>query len=130
MDLQNLDKIRETVSEKVKTGYKPNTTKKKILLGVLVILLGALGLEATNTDFDLGKLLDGQSLSETKVMRDKEGNIVSDGTGKATDEYNCEDFATQPEAQRFYDKAGGVKGDTNRLDGNKDGVPCEHLPNK
>ncbi len=128
MDLNNLDKIKDTVADKVKTGYKPNTTKKKVLLGILAILLAALGLEATNNDFDLGKLLDGQSLADSKVMRDKEGNIVTDGSGKPTDEYDCKDFNTQPDSQKFYDNAGGVTGDTNRLDGNRDGHPCEHLP--
>ena len=105
-------------------------TKKglKYLFGVLIlILLGAFGLEATNNDWDLGKLLSGSSLSEAKVMRDKQGNIVESG-GKYTDEYNCDDFATQIEAQNFFDKAGGVSEDTNRLDGDKDGTPCESLP--
>jgi micrococcal nuclease len=66
----------------------------------------------------------------TKVMRDKAGNVVPDGTtgAKYTDEYNCSDFATQTEAQAFYDKAGGVKADVNRLDANKDGIPCQSLP--
>jgi hypothetical protein len=47
---------------------------------------------------------------------------------KYTNEYNCDDFATQPEAQAFFEKSGGVAGDTNRLDGNKDGQACESLP--
>ena len=65
-----------------------------------------------------------------QVSRDAEGNIVPDGQagGKYTDEYNCSDFATQAEAQRFFEKAGGIEGDTNRLDGNKDGQACESLP--
>lgn len=100
---------------------------KIILGGAIIVLLGALGLEATNTDWNLGELLKTGSLTESKVLRDKEGNIVTSG-GKYTDEYNCADFSTQPEAQRFFDKAGGVSGDTNRLDGNKDGVPCQELP--
>jgi hypothetical protein len=63
-------------------------------------------------------------------MRDKNGNVVPDGTAgaKYTDEYNCADFSTQPESQAFFDKAGGVTKDTNRLDGDKDGVACEDLP--
>ena len=104
--------------------------KKKILGGVIAILIAALGLEATNTDFDLGKLLGGEGVEAAKVIRDKEGNVVPMGTlgAKAEDEYNCEDFATQPEAQKFYNAAGGVTKDFNRLDGNKDGSPCESLP--
>lgn len=122
----------ENASEGTKKVIKP-------ILGVVIaLLLGAFGLEATNNDFDLGKLFGGSSLQESKVARDtsgnvvyfdKEGNVTDDSTkGKRLDEYNCEDFSTQPEAQRFYNKAGGVSKDVNRLDGNKDGVPCESLP--
>jgi hypothetical protein len=123
---------------------------KPILAGLLVILAGAFGLEASNNDWDLGKILKGSSPSDakilrdqkgnirrdangqivTRVMRDKNGNIVPDGTSgaKYTDEYNCADFATRAEAQAFFEKAGGVGHDTNRLDGDKDGVACESLP--
>jgi hypothetical protein len=123
------DEIGSVVKQKLnKENLKPKTGKKKVLLGVIIILLGALGLEASNTDFDLGKLLGGSSLQESKVMRDKEGNVVTDGSGKLTDEYNCADFDTQGEAQKFFDNAGGVSEDTNRLDGDKDGVACQDLP--
>lgn len=131
-----------------KENLKPKTGKKKVLLGVIVILLAALGFEASNNDFDLGSILKGESLSDskvlrdeagnvktdaegnilTKIMRDKMGNITTDGSGKAENEYNCDDFSTQGEAQNFYEKAGGIKGDVNRLDGNKDGVACQDLP--
>lgn len=125
-------------------------TVKPILIVIIAILLGAFGLEAANKDFDLGSLLSGKSLSESEVLRDEKGNVATDKEGKVltrflrdkegnvvqegkegakyTDEYNCDDFATQPEAQKFYDKAGGVSGDTNRLDGDKDGEACESLP--
>jgi len=123
---------------------------KPILVVILAILAGAFGLTATNNDWNLNSILSGSSVNDakiqtdqqgnlqqdaagnfiTRVMRDKAGNIVPTGQtgGKYTDEYNCSDFATQPEAQAFYDKAGGVKGDVNRLDANKDGVPCQDLP--
>jgi len=122
---------------------------KPILIGLLGILAAAFGLEVTNNDWDLGSILKGSSPSDakvqrdqngnirrdangkvvTRVMRDKNGNVVPDGTAgaKYTDEYNCADFSTQPEAQRFFAKAGGVGHDTNRLDGDKDGVACEDL---
>lgn len=112
--LQNLD-------ENTKKKAKP------ILMVVIAILLGAFGLEATNNDWDLGKLLSGESWSESRVMRDKEGNIVTEG-GKYTDEYNCGDFTTRSEAQNFFKKAGGPSQDTNRLDGDNDGDACEVLP--
>jgi hypothetical protein len=123
---------------------------KPILGGAIVLLLAAFGLTATNNDWNLNSILSGSSVGDakiqtdqkgnlkqdatgsfiTKVMRDKAGNIVPTGQtdGKYTDEYNCSDFGTQAEAQAFYDKAGGVKGDVNRLDANKDGVPCQSLP--
>ena len=123
---------------------------KPILIGLLAILAGAFGLEATNSDWDLGKIVKGSSPSDakilrdqkgnirrdasgqiiTRVMRDKNGNVVPEGTAgaKYTDEYNCADFSAQGDAQRFFDKAGGVGHDTNRLDGDKDGVACEDLP--
>jgi len=123
---------------------------KPILIGLLAILAGAFGLEASNNDWDLGQIFKGASPSEakvqrdaqgnirrdangqiiTRVRRDKDGNVVPEGTAgaKYTDEYNCADFSTRAEAQRFFDKAGGIGHDTNRLDGDKDGVACEDLP--
>ena len=123
---------------------------KPILIALLTILAGAFGLELSNNDWDLGSILKGSSPSDakilrdkngnirrdangqivTRVMRDKNGNVVPDGTAgaKYTDEYNCTDFSTQPAAQGFFDKVGGVGHDTNRLDGDKDGIACEDLP--
>lgn len=129
------------------SGTPQRKIAKGVVGGIIVILLGALGLELSNNDFDLGSILSGNSVSDskvmrdekgnlqkdaagnlvTRVMRDKEGNVVTSG-GKYTDEYNCDDFTTQPEAQQFFMKAGGVNKDTNRLDGNKDGEACESLP--
>ena len=40
----------------------------------------------------------------------------------------CGDFATQAEAQAFFEAAGGPDSDRHRLDGDKDGVACESLP--
>jgi hypothetical protein len=110
---------------------------KYILLAVGAILVGALGLEATNNDWDLGKVLSGTPVSESKVTRDEsgnlifdpEGNVVTDATkGKEADKYNCDDFKTQPQAQSFFQKVGGKGNDLNGLDGDKDGEACESLP--
>jgi hypothetical protein len=132
------------------TGSKKRKVGKGILGVVIVLLLGALGMEVSNNDFDLGAILGGQSMSEskiernvdgnlnrtddggfvTRVMRDKTGAVVPEGQagGKYTDEYNCDDFTTQGEAQTFYRNAGGANGDVNRLDGDKDGQACVSLP--
>ena len=123
------------------------------MLGIGAVLLIALGLEVANTDVDMGTLMETGSVSDsvverdeegnlelgadgglmTRVLRDKEGNIVEanaagSADAKYTDEYNCDDFDTQPQAQRFFENAGGIEGDVNRLDGNKDGVACQALP--
>lgn len=112
--------------------------KARIALVVAFIaLLGAFGLEASNNDWDVGKLIETKSFKESKVSRDESGNILfdklgnitTDGTkGKKADDYNCSDFSTQPEAQAFFEKVGGKGNDINRLDGNKDGDACESLP--
>uniref|UniRef100_A0A7V3JB08 Excalibur calcium-binding domain-containing protein n=1 Tax=candidate division CPR3 bacterium TaxID=2268181 RepID=A0A7V3JB08_UNCC3 len=63
------------------------------------------------------------------LLFDKSGNVTNDKSiGKKLDEYNCDDFATQEEAQAFFEKVGGTKKDINRLDGDKDGIACESLP--
>ncbi len=120
------------------------------MLGIGIVLLVALGFEVGNTDVDLGSVMQGESFSDsvierdeegnleasadggllTRILRDKEGNAVAEGTAgaKYADEYNCDDFKTQPEAQKFFINAGGVDADVNRLDGNKDGVACQSLP--
>lgn len=100
---------------------------RPILMVVIAILAAAFGLESCNTDWDLGKLMSGSSLEQARVMRDKEGNIVETG-GKYTDEYNCDDFATQEESQKFFKNAGGPNKDVNNLDGDNDGTACESLP--
>lgn len=120
--------------------------KARIWLAIIfVTLLGALGLEVSQNDWDLGKLLQTRSFEESKVSRDESGNIRLDetgkilfdklgnvttdkSTGKGADEYNCDDFSTQPEAQAFFEKVGGTGNDLNRLDGDKDGDACESLP--
>lgn len=108
-----------------------------ILVVAFIALLAAFGLEVTKNDWDLQKLWQTKSFQESKVSRDtagnvlfdKLGNITSDKTlGKKADDYNCDDFSTQPEAQAFFLKVGGVGNDVNRLDGNKDGVACQSLP--
>ncbi len=107
------------------------------LVIIFVTLLAALGLEVSQNDWDLGKLWETKSFTESKVSRDDAGNLLFDklgnittdsAKGKSADEYNCSDFDTQPEAQAFFEKVGGVGNDVNRLDGNKDGEACESLP--
>jgi len=41
---------------------------------------------------------------------------------------DCSDFATQKEAQIFFESKGGPKSDVHNLDRDRDGVACETLP--
>lgn len=132
VNVSNLTTIEGAQSE-LQANYKPDTWEKKLLIGIGSLLGIGVGLEATGNDIDLGKLMETGSLSASRVLRDKDGNVVDASSplaknAKYTDEYNCSDFATQSEAQKFFDNAGGVAGDVNRLDGDKDGEACESLP--
>jgi len=112
--------------------------KARIALVIAFIFLAtALGLEISQNDWDLQTLWETRSFDQAKISRDvqgnllfdKLGNIVTDSSqGKGADEYNCDDFDTQEEAQIFFEKVGGVGNDVNRLDGDKDGEACESLP--
>ncbi|MFW6143737.1 MAG: excalibur calcium-binding domain-containing protein [Patescibacteria group bacterium] len=114
--------------------------KARIFLAVLFLtLLAAFGLEVAEKDWNLGKLIQTGSFQESQVSRDEAGNVLFDkegnvttnpAKGKKADKYNCSDFATQEEAQRFFEKLGGTENDVHRLDGDNDGVACEALPEK
>lgn len=108
-----------------------------VLVIAFIALLAAFGLEVSQNDWDLQKLWETKSFEQSKVSRDEKGNILFDKMGNVTtdktagkkaDEYNCDDFSTQPEAQAFFNKVGGIGNDVNRLDGDKDGEACESLP--
>ncbi len=99
---------------------------KPLLIGVLALLLGAFGLEATNNDWDLGKLLAGESAQEAKVKRDANGDFLLESCKPEL--YDCKNFKIQPEAQEIFAKCGGKGDDVNGLDGDNDGIACESLP--
>jgi hypothetical protein len=54
-------------------------------------------------------------------------NFADDSPSAFVDR-NCADFATQQEAQSFFENAGGPNEDPHRLDGDGDGIACETLP--
>lgn len=108
-----------------------------VLVIAFITLLAAFGLEVSQNDWDLGTLWETKSFEQSKVVRDVSGDVLFDRygeittnatDGKAADAYNCSDFETQPEAQKFFEKVGGVNHDLNRLDGDGDGSACESLP--
>lgn len=115
--------------------YFVKGTTAKVILGVVIaLLLGALGMEVAQTDYDLGTLAKTGSFSAAKIERDESGNLLPasiDAYCNASEkDYNCPDFRTQPEAQQVYDrcKSLGQNMDVYRLDGDSDGMVCESLP--
>ncbi len=111
-------------------------TWAKAILGVVIaILIGAFGMEATNNDYDMKKLVETKSFSASKIERDPStGNLVNVDAfcNAAESDYNCTDFKSQGEAQGVYDRCKGLgkNMDIYRLDGDKDGLVCESLPAK
>lgn len=101
---------------------------RAVLIGVFILLLTALGLEVGNTDWDLGKLLETGSFQESKVEQNSQGNWMI-GDRCDANQFNCDDFEYQEDAQYIFEECDG-RGDINRLDGDSDGVVCEHLPRK
>lgn len=113
-------KALETLSGGTKTAVKA------VLIGALVILFGAFGLEVTNNDWNLNDVAAGKSMQEAKIKRDSSGNFLLESCQDNL--YNCSNFKTQEEAQEVFDKCGGAGDDVNRLDGDHDGAACESLP--
>ncbi len=97
------------------------------MIGIALVLLAALGLEVSNTDFDLNKAVETGSLSESKIDRTEEGDLIL-GTMCDRPSYNCSDFKTQAEAQEVFEKCGFSKNDVHGLDRDGDGIACESLP--
>jgi hypothetical protein len=109
-----------------------NTAARVVLGGVIVALLVALGLEAKNTDYDLGKAIQTGSFEKAKLKRNEKGDLVNieEFCNAKEIDYNCADFKTQTEATAVYNKckSAGKNMDVYRLDGDKDGKVCESLP--
>jgi hypothetical protein len=99
-----------------------------LMIGAIVLLLAAFGLEVSENDLDLGKLWQTGSIAESRIQRDESGNLIM-GSMCGDAVYNCDDFRTQQEAQEVFDYCKFDGGnDPHRLDGDKDGIACESLP--
>ena len=98
----------------------------------IIALLAALGLEVSNNDWDLGKLVQTRSFSESKIQRDESGNLIMGAMCNSDEnfDYNCSDFSTQEEAQSVFEKCSKNGLDVHGLDGDGDGEACESLPHK
>lgn len=101
--------------------------------------MSAFGIEFFDYDVDLGKLWETGSVSESRVEH-KNGMKIF-GESCASNNLNCGDFQTQPDAQTKYDTCADKIASDNRttkenvrsidvygLDRDKDGVVCEALP--
>jgi len=112
--------------------FVKGTLAKTILGVVIALLVGALGLEVAQTDYDLGKMIETGSLAGGKIQRDESGNLINvDAFCNAADrDYNCADFKTQAEAMTVYNrcKTLGANMDVYGLDRDGDGKVCESLP--
>jgi len=114
--------------------------KAKVVLWIILILLvSAFGVEYFDYDVDLGKLWETGSVSDSRVEH-KNGMKIF-GEDCASNNLNCDDFKTQPEAQKKYlycaDKIAADNDTTGEivrsidvygLDRDKDGIVCEALP--
>lgn len=97
------------------------------MLGIGIVLLAALGMEVSNTDLDLGKLLSGDTVQESLIKRDPAGNPIFGATCEEN-VYNCADFDTQGEAQEVYDTCHTSDNpDRHGLDKDGNGVACQDL---
>jgi hypothetical protein len=99
-----------------------------IMVGAAVVLFGALGLEMSNTDIDLGKMIETGSIKESIIKRTAEGNIAIGAVCDEGNVYNCSDFVNQQEAQEVFEACDWGKNDIHGLDRDKNGVACQGLP--
>ena len=110
-------------------------TWAKVAIGAMIaILLTAFGMEATNHDYDVQKLVQTKSFAASKIERDSKGNITNVDVFCKSEkiDYNCADFKTQAEAMTVYNKCKsfGKNMDAFGLDRDRDGKVCESLPVK
>ncbi|HHH12479.1 MAG TPA: hypothetical protein ENJ77_01230 [Candidatus Moranbacteria bacterium] len=120
---------------KIKVSRKVYPFIKGGLGVIIVLLLGAFGLEWNQKDWDLGALLRGEGLAGSEVVRDERGNVDFDGVSPPivacrADTYNCSDFKYRDQAEDVFRRCGGAGKDVNRLDADGDGRPCENLPER
>ena len=87
-----------------------NLSRRTLIVTVGVLTASTLGSGAT-------------ALAKRKKKKKKKG-----GGGGSSRDYDCDDFSTQKEAQKFFEKNGGPSEDPHRLDADHDGIACESLP--
>ena len=116
---------------------------KGILIGLMLLVVLALGIETADYDIDLGKLLETGNVQESRVQTiTKNGSSARVFGTCIKQDINCDAFKTQGEAQAKYDTCAAIiKRDNPNikninaldiygLDGNNNGIVCEALPQK
>ncbi|RJQ36875.1 hypothetical protein C4552_03235 [Candidatus Parcubacteria bacterium] len=68
------------------------------------------------------------SLQNAKGTFERNDNPAVERSYAQYGDRDCTDFATQNEAQEFFEDAGGPGSDYHNLDRDGDGVACETLP--
>lgn len=105
----------------------------------MVLVAGAIWLQVTDYDLDIATLWETGSIQESRVEYKDGVKIIGDCI---SNNLNCSNFTTQPEAQQVYedcaneiasynsnvDRAQIKNLDVYWLDGDKDGIVCEALP--
>lgn len=103
----------------------------------MIVVLWAIGLEATDYDVDLATLWETWSIEESRVENKNGVRLIGECV---SDNLNCSNFDTQEEAQELYENCAAkikeynsdvedVKSlDVYWLDRDKDGIVCESLP--
>jgi|GEM_PF-2918534 len=121
--IKNTAKKIDTFLDSKGRNKNPKFQKnKRIVLGaVIALLVAALGLELGNGDIDLDKIIAGESVENSRVRRTWTGESCEANI------YNCDDFATQQEAQNIFEQCGSIGSDVHYLDADNDGLACEHL---
>lgn len=94
------------------------------ILGLMAIILIALGMEVSDNDFDIQKLIETGSFSESRVKVTENGHWLINECQSKTN-FNCDNFKYQEEAQELFDACGGIENDIHGLDRDKDGKVCE-----
>lgn len=127
--------------------YFLDIIKKGFAIGLVIILLAALGMQVFDYDLDLGTLWRTGDINQSRVQYTSDGLTLIGSCvkpqGQAKDfDLNCSNFSTQKEAQAKYDQcadeiasyntgktAAEIKNlDIYGLDHDKDGIVCEALP--
>jgi len=112
---------------------------KNIILGTWIATVAALGVDLVTYEVDLKTLRDTWSLDDSRKTYGKWWVALLWDCSVSQD-LNCDNFETQEDAQSLYERCmnkvieynkdveNPVSLDIYGLDGDKDGIVCEHLP--